>query len=78
MIFAQKMPEFYIKIALKKFFWILGGHMPPLSPSRLRQCAWATKRASYKAATEMPKQQQHNNYKINYLIYLHVESKYPK
>ena len=34
MIFARKMPEFYIIIARKKniFPQILGGHVPPLPP----------------------------------------------
>jgi len=38
MIFAPKMPEFYIKIARKKFSRILGGHVPPLPPRFLCLC----------------------------------------
>jgi len=33
MIFARRMPEFCIIIALKIFFQIFGGHVPPCPPS---------------------------------------------
>jgi len=32
MIFAGKMPEFYVIIARKIFFPKFGGHVPPLPP----------------------------------------------